>query len=45
MKDDRRTFALTDSEAVLRQVLLELRDLGAVEKYLEREKRNTAKAE
>lgn len=29
MRDDRRQMALTDSEAVLRQVLLELDDLGA----------------
>jgi hypothetical protein len=28
MRDDRRNLALNDSEAVLRQVLLELDDLG-----------------
>ena len=39
MKDERRKHALTDSEAVLRQVLLELDDLGAVERYVSREGR------
>jgi hypothetical protein len=43
MKDDRRKLALTDSEAALRQVLLELDDLGKVERYLNGENR-TAKA-